>query len=105
MSIIRTVTGDITPDQLGLTLSHEHLLLGKFEAKDAGRSPVETFYDVYVVNAIIDAFYRAAENKMREPIQLELWRSGKSATSFPRQAPACFSSTPRTANGSVMRRH
>jgi phosphotriesterase-related protein len=26
MSIIRAVTGDIAPDQLGLTLSHEHLL-------------------------------------------------------------------------------
>ncbi|MBM7786737.1 Gfo/Idh/MocA family protein [Tenggerimyces flavus] len=46
-----------------------------FEAMEAGREPVETFYDGYVVNAIMDACYRSAESKKWEPVELE-WRGG-----------------------------
>ena len=41
---------------------------------DKGVPPSETFYDGYVVNAIMDACYRSAESKKWEPVQLELWR-------------------------------
>ena len=34
----------------------------------------ETFYDGYVVNAIIDACYRSAETRQWEPVQLDDWR-------------------------------
>ena len=46
-----------------------------FEAMETGRQPVETFYDGYVVNAIMDACYRSAESKKWEPVELE-WRGG-----------------------------
>jgi hypothetical protein len=45
-----------------------------FEAMDEGRQPMETFYDGYVVNAIIDACYRSAENRTWEPVRLDDWR-------------------------------
>jgi len=41
---------------------------------DDGRQPMETFYDGYVVNAIIDACYRSAESRTWEPVRLEDWR-------------------------------
>lgn len=48
------------------------------DALDGGRQPAETFYDGYVVNAVIDACYRSAASKRWEPVELELWR-GKGA--------------------------
>lgn len=35
---------------------------------------METFYDGYVVNAIMDACYRSAISKRWEPVELEVWR-------------------------------
>lgn len=35
---------------------------------------METFYDGYIVNAIIDACYKSAQTKKWEPIQLDIWR-------------------------------
>jgi predicted dehydrogenase len=43
-------------------------------ALDSGEEPMETFYDGYVVNAIMDACYRSAESKQWEPVELEEWR-------------------------------
>ena len=37
-------------------------------------SSQETFYDGYVVNAILDAAYRSAKTKLWEPVRLEIWR-------------------------------
>jgi hypothetical protein len=37
---------------------------------------METFYDGYVVNAVMDACYRSAESRRWEPVQLEEWRGG-----------------------------
>ena len=42
-------------------------------AWDEGRQPVETFYDGYVVNAVLDACYASARSRRWEPIELE-WR-------------------------------
>jgi predicted dehydrogenase len=44
-----------------------------FDALDQGRPPAETFYDGYVVNAVIDACYRSATTKAWSPVELE-WR-------------------------------
>ncbi len=46
-----------------------------FRAIDEGRAPRETFYDGYVVNAIMDAAYRSAKAHAWEPVELE-WRGG-----------------------------
>ena len=35
---------------------------------------METFYDGYVVNAIMDAAYKSARSKQWEPVELEIWR-------------------------------
>ena len=45
-----------------------------FEAIEQQRDPLETFYDGYVVNAVIDAAYASAKTGKWEPIQLEDWR-------------------------------
>jgi len=45
-----------------------------FDALDAGREPTETFYDGYVVNAVIDACFASARSKQWEPVQIEGWR-------------------------------
>jgi predicted dehydrogenase len=46
-----------------------------FDSLDNGSEPRETFYDGYVVNAVIDACYRAAASKRWDPVDLE-WRGG-----------------------------
>jgi hypothetical protein len=44
------------------------------DALDGGTAPWETFYDGYVVNAIMDACYRSAKSRGWEPVELEEWR-------------------------------
>ena len=39
-----------------------------------GIQPKETFYDGYVVNAILDAAYQSAKTKLWEPVKLNVWR-------------------------------
>ncbi len=43
-------------------------------ALDEGRAPRETFYDGYVVNAIIDAAYSSMQKKQWQPVTLPIWR-------------------------------
>ncbi|WP_204309417.1 hypothetical protein, partial [Enterobacter cloacae] len=45
-----------------------------FDALEKGVAPKETFYDGYVVNAILDAAYKSATSKLWEPVQLDIWR-------------------------------
>ena len=52
-----------------------------FDAMDEGREPMETFYDGYVVNAVMDACYRSARAGRWEPVQLEDWRGGEAGGS------------------------
>jgi hypothetical protein len=47
-----------------------------FDALDTGRPPRETFYDGYVVNAVMDACYRSAKSGAWEPVELYEWRGG-----------------------------
>ncbi len=47
-----------------------------FEAIDGGTPPRETFYDGYVVNAVMDAAYRSARSGAWEPVELFEWRGG-----------------------------
>ena len=55
-------------------LGYNHMFTEMFECIEEGKEPRETFYDGYVVNAIIDAAYKSAKTKLWEPIQLEVWR-------------------------------
>ena len=68
-------TGWLFPvgDEIG-SLGYVEMFLDMFNAMDEGRQPMETFYDGYVVNAIIDACYRAAEEKRWVPVEIKEWR-------------------------------
>jgi len=57
-----------------VALGYVDMFRDMFRAIDTGTAPMETFYDGYIVNAIIDACYKAAETKKWEPIELEIWR-------------------------------
>jgi predicted dehydrogenase len=57
-------------------LGYVDMFTDMFDAMDEGREPMETFYDGYVVNAIIDACYRSAASRQWEPVELE-WRGGE----------------------------
>jgi predicted dehydrogenase len=56
-------------------LGYVHMFADMFDALDAGHEPAETFYDGYVVSAIMDACYRSAESRQWEPVECE-WRGG-----------------------------
>lgn len=48
-------------------------------ALERGAAPVETFYDGYVVNAIMDAALRSVRTRRWEAIEIEDWRGDDSA--------------------------
>ena len=55
-------------------LGYDHMFSDMLDAMERGESPMESFYDGYIVNAIIDACYRSAKTKQWEPVELEEWR-------------------------------
>jgi predicted dehydrogenase len=55
-------------------LGYNHMFAEMFRCIENGTSPRETFYDGYVVNAILDAAYKSARSKLWEPVQLNVWR-------------------------------
>ncbi len=64
-----------------VSLGYLDMFKDMFQAMDAGTAPMETFYDGYIVNAIIDASYKAAKSKKWEPIKLEVWRGADTTES------------------------
>ncbi len=68
-------TGWLFPvgDEVG-ALGYVEMFNDMLNALDAGTQPMETFYDGYVVNAIMDAAYRSVESKRWEPVLLDDWR-------------------------------
>ena len=61
-------------------LGYNHMFMDMFNALEQGKAPKETFYDGYVVNAILDAAYRSAKSKQWEPVQLDIWRGKTGVT-------------------------
>jgi len=61
-------------------LGYNHMFMDMFNALEKGVQPKETFYDGYVVNAILDAAYKSAKSKLWEPVKLNIWR-GKTGVS------------------------
>ncbi|CAN0602405.1 unnamed protein product, partial [Ectocarpus sp. 12 AP-2014] len=55
-------------------LGYPHMFTDMFTAIEEKRDPLESFYDGYVVNAILDAAFKSAETKLWEPVVLEDWR-------------------------------
>lgn len=61
-------------------LGYNHMFMDMFNAAEKGEAPKETFYDGYVVNAILDACYKSAKTKLWEPVQLDIWRGKTGVT-------------------------
>ncbi len=57
-----------------VSLGYEDMFRDMLDAHERGLLPTETFYDGYVVNAIMDAAYRSIESRRWEPVRLEIWR-------------------------------
>lgn len=70
-----TNTGWLFPvgDELN-ELGYNHMFMDMLNSLEQGLQPKETFYDGYVVNAVLDAAYRSAKTKQWEPVQLDIWR-------------------------------
>jgi len=60
-------------------LGYPQMFADMFGAMDEGREPMETFYDGYVVNAVLDACYASAKSKKWEPVALDVWRGSDQA--------------------------
>ncbi len=73
-------------------LGYVDMFSDMFRAIDTGGAPQETFYDGYVVNAIMDACYRSAKTGQWEGVELD-WRGGSTAR---------IASTPETYDGLVV---
>ena len=74
-------------------LGYTDMFSDMFRAMDAGTEPRETFYDGYVVNAVMDACYRSAKSRAWEPVEIDDWR----AAATPR-----ITATPETFEGQVV---
>jgi len=61
-------------------LGYNHMFMDMFNALEKKLSPKETFYDGYVVNAILDAAYKSAKTKQWEPVHLNIWRGKTGVT-------------------------
>lgn len=55
-------------------LGYNHMFTDMFNALEKGKAPKETFYDGYIVNAVLDAAYKSAKTKLWEPVNLDIWR-------------------------------
>lgn len=55
-------------------LGYNHMFADMLGAYENGTQPVETFYDGYIVNAVMDAAYASVKSKKWEPVVLKVWR-------------------------------
>ncbi|MCA9891124.1 MAG: Gfo/Idh/MocA family oxidoreductase, partial [Anaerolineae bacterium] len=73
-------TGWLFPvgDEVG-ALGYTPMFADMLDGIEQGRQPMESFYDGYIVNAIMDAAYKSIESKKWEPVVLEDWRGSDDA--------------------------
>jgi predicted dehydrogenase len=62
-------------------LGYPHMFTDMLDSLEQNREPRETFYDGYIVNAIMDACYKSAKSKKWESVDLEVWRGKEGITS------------------------
>lgn len=55
-------------------LGYTNMFTDMFDAIENNRQPLESFYDGYVVNAILDAAFLSAKTKQWQPVLLDDWR-------------------------------
>jgi predicted dehydrogenase len=66
-------------------LGYNHMFTDMFDAIDNKKEAAETFYDGYIVNAILDAAYKSAKTKQWEPVQIDDWRGDAVTTAIKEQ--------------------
>jgi predicted dehydrogenase len=76
-----SATGWLFPvgDEPG-ALGYVDMFADMFDAIEDRRAPRETFYDGYVVNAIMDAAYASIAARQWTPVDLPVWRGAKSTS-------------------------
>jgi predicted dehydrogenase len=69
-------------------LGYAHMFQDMLDAWEAGREPMETFYDGYVVNAVMDTCYKSMKSGRWEAVELERWpaKTPKRAQKAPQEA-------------------
>ena len=55
-------------------LGYNNMFTDMLDAIERNHPPLETFYDGYIVNAILDAAYLSAKTKLWEPVVIDDWR-------------------------------
>lgn len=55
-------------------LGYSNMFTDMFDAIETKRQPLESFYDGYIVNCILDAAYLSAKTRSWEPIKIDDWR-------------------------------
>ena len=55
-------------------LGYTNMFTDMFDAIEKKRAPLESFYDGYIVNAVLDAAYASAKSKQWEKVKIEDWR-------------------------------
>jgi len=60
-------------------LGYVHMFQDMLDAREAGREPMETFRDGYIVNAIIDVCYKSMKSGRWEPVEIDGWQPGSGA--------------------------
>ena len=61
-------------------LGYNHMFMDMFNSLEKKSDPKETFYDGYVVNAVLDACYRSSESRQWEKVKLDVWRGRTGVT-------------------------
>ncbi len=56
------------------SLGYIEMFNDMLDSMDANSDPLETFYDGYVVNVIMDAIYKSANSGKWEPVEIDEWR-------------------------------
>ena len=56
-------------------LGYTNMFTDMFAAMESGKAPMESFYDGYVINAILDACFKSAASRKWEPIVIDDWRA------------------------------
>ena len=67
-------------------LGYTNMFTDMFNSIENKTEPLETFYDGYIVNAILDAAYASAKTGKWEPVQIEGWRGSETEDSGPATA-------------------
>ena len=61
-------------------LGYNHMFMDMFNSLEKKSDPKETFYDGYIVNAVLDACYRSSESRQWEKVKLDVWRGRSGVT-------------------------